>query len=120
MNTLEAVPLPDLEWTDEFAWTPVRQQQQITLTGALVVEEAAVQAGRPITLTGDWASRAVVKALYALATVAGATYTLTLGDEQYTVMFRRNDGALSAEPVTALVDPDDSDFYQLTLRLMSV
>jgi hypothetical protein len=39
----------DLLWTDEHAWTPAVAAVSYLLTGALLVESAARQAGRPIT-----------------------------------------------------------------------
>ena len=49
--TLGAITLPgDLEWIDEFSWSPVGQQVDVTLGGSLIVEESAQLAGRPITL----------------------------------------------------------------------
>lgn len=49
--TLGALVLPSgLVWSDEFAWTPVAQNIERTLTGALVIEEATKTAVRPITL----------------------------------------------------------------------
>ena len=51
--TLGAVTLPQgLVWSDEFDWTPLAQTTEYSLTGALIVEQAEKQAGRPITLVG--------------------------------------------------------------------
>lgn len=37
---------PDLHWRDEFSWTPVEQSTEYSLTGALIVQSGARQAGR--------------------------------------------------------------------------
>ncbi|WP_247709250.1 hypothetical protein [Ralstonia solanacearum] len=54
----------DLLWTDEHAWTPAVAAVSYLLTGAHLVESAARQKGRPITLVGAadmaWVSRASV------------------------------------------------------------
>ncbi|MGD7412717.1 hypothetical protein ACQCRK_26175, partial [Ralstonia pseudosolanacearum] len=61
----------DLLWTDEHAWTPAVAAVSYLLTGALLVESAARQKGRPITLVGAadmaWVTRATVNTLYAWA-----------------------------------------------------
>lgn len=126
MIALAGIALPDdIEWTDEFAFSPVTQIVTPTLTGALIVEEAARTAGRPITLVSNeaaWLTRAAVKALQAKADVAGETYTLAWSDGRtFDVMFRRANGQpLDAKPVLRVADLDDTDYYTVTLRLMEV
>lgn len=69
--TLGAMTLPaGLRWDDEYAsWSPVAQSTSYGLTGALLVQEAAKQAGRPLTLTGGrqycWIARADLDTLVA-------------------------------------------------------
>ncbi|WP_299197985.1 hypothetical protein [uncultured Amphritea sp.] len=121
MITLNAITLPDdLIWSDEFAWSAVRQSADVTLTGALIVEEAAQQAGRPITLVDGWATRATVELLYALVQQPGQVHSLLLQGTTYSVMFRQADGPLTANPVQPVTDPAPSDLYIITLRLMVV
>lgn len=120
MNQLNEITLPpDLLWTDEFSWQPVGQQVEYSLTGALGIEESAKQAGRPMTLTGA-AQRPIITALYALTTKAGTDLTLTFNDIDYSVRFRHTDTALEAEGFYPLADPDDTFYYNFTLRLMQV
>ena len=69
-----ALALPDdLLWSDEHAWTPAVASVSYLLTGALLVQSATRQAGRPITLTGAldmaWVTRAVITTLHAWAAV---------------------------------------------------
>lgn len=131
--TLDAVQLPpDLDWTDQFGTGSdlVGQAVAITITGALVVQVNAQQAGRRITLQGRAegssgfapVTLAQVKSLRVLAAVAGATYTLTFSDGRtYTVMFRRDDGAaVEATPLKIIDPPDDADLYYPTIRLLQV
>jgi hypothetical protein len=121
MMTLNLLQLPDdLFWHDEFSWSAVRQSSDLTLTGALIVEEAAQQAGRPITLIDGWASRAVVEQLYLLVQQPGQVHTLVMGGQTYTVMFRHSEGALTATPLLPVTDPAPTDPYLITLRLMVV
>ncbi|MDI3326780.1 hypothetical protein QKW35_20580 [Pontibacterium granulatum] len=124
MISLNTISLPDdLIWADEFGWTPVRQNQDVSLSGALIVEEAAQQKGRPITLTGNdevWATRATIEALYALAQQPATPMALTLHDRTFSVLFRHGEGALEAQPVVAHSNPDASTYYTLTLRLIEI
>ena len=60
-----ALPLPDdLLWSDEHAWSPAVTSVSYLLTGALLVQSATRQAGRPITLVGlvdmAWVTRVTV------------------------------------------------------------
>lgn len=122
---LATVTLPDLIWGDEFDWTPVEQSADYTLTGALIIETAVRQAGRPITLMGGeeygWTDRATVLALAALVAQPGLEMTLTLDDaREFQVVFRQDDKPMDAGPVLAVTDPEAGDYYTLTLRLMEI
>ena len=115
------VELPgDLEWTDEYQWSPIAGDAAYTLGGRLVVHESAILTGRPLTLSGDptWITRASVDALRALD-VAGATLTVTLADgRSYLCVWRRSDGApITAEPVQYSAPPALADWYRTTIRL---
>lgn len=130
--TLGAVQLPmDVEWTDEFGWLPTAQQVDVTIGGSLIVEESKQLAGRPITLRGVFdsspgyavATRAVIKALYALADdplVSPLLLTLEEG-QTFNVRFRHHDGlAVEASALKHIAPHDDADLYAFTLRLMEV
>ena len=135
--TLGVIVLPGgLAWSDELDWDPISQGVSYGLTGALIVEESAKQAGRPITLIGQsdggrhtaWITRTALLALKAALEVAGATFTLTLHDNRtFTVMARHGDnGAVEATPLPRTgaflpADPDGDDWYVLkAVRLMGV
>lgn len=117
--TLNSVQLPDdLVWRDEFDWAPVEQAVTPTLSGALLVEETARPAGRPITLMGV-APRALVLTLKALEAELAQTMTLTLLDGTPRRVFWRRPGVV-ASPLYEIADPDAAMPYGLTLNLTEV
>jgi hypothetical protein len=128
--TLGAVTLPpDIEWEDEGAWLPVSVVDTVTITGAIVRQGSAQQAGRPITLIarGDghvWLAYSLVETLRAMAASNVATpMTLTLIDgRSFSVLWRHKDTAVEYGPVEYLVSADADVMatrpYTLTLRLM--
>ena len=121
-----SVALPEqLEWTDEFGWQAVVQSTAYSLDGALVVETAAKQAGRPITLAGaedrGWLDRANVELLRAAAARPGLVMALALDDGRtFDVMFRHDEGAIDARLVVYLAPIEITDPYVVTVRLMEV
>lgn len=122
--TLDGITLPeDLQWIDEFDWSPVAQDREYTIGGALSVQEGTKLAGRAITLSGgDWAwvPRTTVNALHAIKT-AGREMSLTLGDgRQFTVMWDFASNPLKATPVIFQSPMEDADQYYLELRLFEV
>lgn len=129
MNTLTSsgvtLELPaDLDWPDEYSWQPVEQSADYSLTGALVVESASRQAGRPITLQGGddraWIGRALLDQLRAWAVIPGQPMTLALRGASYNVIFRHQDQGLEAEMIVSFSDPDAATWYRVTLRLMEI
>lgn len=121
-----SLSLPDdLLWTDEHAWSPAVSSVSYLITGALLIQSATRQSGRPITLVGPadmaWVTRAVVDALYDWASVPAQSFELTAADARvFTVVFRHQDTAIEAEPILGIPSRSPSDFYRLTLRLMEV
>ena len=135
--SLAGIELPyDIQWSDEHTAWKVGQIVRPTLTGALIIQESALQAGRPITLRGydDGGLRyvapitlATLDALRALEeTAGGASMTLILpaaGDttRSFTVRFRRTDGpAIAATPIKYQIPAESSDWFLATLRLLQV
>jgi len=123
--TLDAIVLPDdLDWQDEFDWAPVAQTITPTLTGAIIVEENGIPEGRKITLVSDggaWATRGLVRQLKEKEAVLNTPMTLTLNDGRaFTVIWRRDPVGVEAKQVMRIADPDDSDFYEITLRFTVV
>lgn len=121
----------DLQWIDEFSSgsDPVAHDVQVSITGALIVQAGAQQAGRYVTLQGRVDGNAAfavltrfqVLALRALAAVPGAVYELTLCDGRtMDVMFRRENPAIEAEPWRFMAPQEDGDFYLCTIKLIQV
>lgn len=133
---LAGIELPaDLQWTDEFTAWRVGQQARPSLTGALIVQESARQAGRPITLQTTRDGTAYVgpvnlPILSALQASESEPRTESLGlilpahnggERTFQVRWRRTDGpALEAEPIRFAVPAIDPDYFSITLRLMTV
>jgi hypothetical protein len=119
----------DLLWSDEHSWSPVVASVSYLLNGALLVQSALRQAGRPITLVGAvdmaWVTRAVVGQLHDWAGVPlsanAGRFRLTLADGRaLSVAFRHGETAIESEPVAGFPARMDSDFYRITVRLMQL
>ena len=125
-----ALLLPDdLLWSDEHAWTPAVATTSYLITGALLIQSATRQAGRPITLVGApdmaWVTRATVEQLrgWVAFPVSNTTgrFALTFVDgRSFTVAFRHTETAIEAEPVLGIPARADTDFYRLTLRFLEI
>lgn len=111
----------DLVWTDEFAWRPVAQQVDRSVTGALLIQTAALTAGRPITLASDatsgWLTRAQVDQMATWAAIVGRTLTLVLRGTTYSVAFS---AAFDATPVVQYSDVLSTDHYTAIVRFITV
>jgi hypothetical protein len=115
----------DLRWQDEMAWAPVEQSTERTITGALIVQAAVRTKGRPITLGADddasgWVDYADLLQLYAWASLPGQVLTLTHQGIARQVMWRHQDGAITATPVVPFADPMPGDSFRVRLALFEV
>lgn len=133
---LAGIELPaDLQWTDEFTGWRVGQTVKTSLTGARIVQESSLQAGRPITLQTQrdgsaWVGPVTLDVLRALQASEEQPRSSPLalilpahngGDRQFSVAWRRSDGAgIEADPIRFAVPALDGDYYSITLRLMTV
>ena len=123
---LGGVDLPDdMRWLDEFTFQPVAQSVTRTIAGNHVEFNQGLILGQPITLeateTEGWLTRAQVDAVQTLAATVGATYTLAIGAQTFTVAFRHNEGvAFEPSPLLPRIDPDVEDFFRAVLRLRTV
>lgn len=122
-----SITLPDaLSWADEYSWSPIEQTKSYTTTGALLIEEAVRQAGRPFTLEGTedrtWCTRALVEQLRAWAATPLIVLRLVLRGATYNVTFDHERGALLGLPVLFYADSaiDADDFYVPTVRLIGL
>ena len=101
----------DLQWTDEFNWSPVGQNTEFSLTGALLVQEGVKQKGREITLSGldnmAWITRETAAVLMSMRNTPGLIMTLQFLDyynvanvlHSFNVIFRQSEGALDLKPI---------------------
>lgn len=128
MHSLNGISIHSgCRWVDEFGWSPVISDQAYSITGALLIDSAERQAGRPITLQASddcgWLgmTRTVVQQLYALTETPGAQYTLQLADgRSFTVIFRPGEEPITARPLGDKPSPPDDWPYLLTLRLTEI
>ena len=115
-----------LHWTDEFDWHPVEQASSYSTTGALLIDVATRQAGRPITLQGTdtqaWMTRTTMLQLAAWAALPGAVLTLTVRGVARDVVFDHAQGGFTAEPILLLLDGevDATLLYRPTLKFLEV
>jgi hypothetical protein len=125
--TLDAIVLDaDLVWSDEFSWNPVDRSAEYSLTGALITQEQAKLAGRPITLEAKsesrgliWMPRTTIEALYAKSQILNITMVLTLSDARTFNVCFREDG-FEATPVYHVMPHVSGDPYYLVLKLQTV
>lgn len=124
--TLDTIALPDLIIEDEFASPPVAAVVEQSIINTPVVFEAERASGRPLTLVGGddwgWIGRSTLAAVYALASVPGATYPLIFEGTAYTVRFRNEEPpAISAAPVAPRPNAASTDYYRnVIIKLMEV
>lgn len=126
-NGAVVLDLPSsLSWSDELSWSAVEQTQTYTATGALLIEEATKQAGRPYTLEGSddraWCERGLVLALKSWADAPGAVLVLTIRGVARNVTFDHQRGALEGFPVFFYEDGSIAadDNYVPTIRLIGL
>jgi hypothetical protein len=127
-HTLNGIHIPaGCRWIDEFDWTPVESSVERSVSGALIIDQSARLAGRPITLQASdnagWygMTRAVVAQLYTLASQTGQTHALILADgRQFDVVFSPGEEAISAAPLADTETPSVDWPYIITLRLITV
>lgn len=114
----------DLLWEDEFAWSQIAQSAPVyMLSGAIDIQQGIKLAGRPITLTGDWAwiTRGELETLHGWSEVAELTMTLMHYDGRtFNVAWRLHETATNAAPVQYMTPESADDKYIVTLRLMTV
>lgn len=131
--TLDSVDLnadPDwggdqLEWTDEFDWTPIAQEQERSLTGALLIQQGSKLHGRPVTLKSNgaaWFPLSVVRSLEVLRDIPAKVMPLVLPDGRtFSVIFDHSQGApLKASPLWRQVNPGAEHLYEIELSLLTV
>ncbi|NCN41439.1 hypothetical protein GW916_09365 [bacterium] len=131
------IQLPkDLEWVDEFTWSPVRQTISETLTGALIVQESKLKKGKPITLQGKddmgWITRLTAETLMQMRDSIGLVMSIQYvhwngsiyGDilHDFDVMFRHYESpAIELESVLRFNGFEPEAWYKVRgLKFMEV
>lgn len=114
---------PGMIWADEFDWIAPLRAQEYSLTGALVVDVAVRQAGRPITLSGEadhgWIRRSALQSLYQLVNTTTGPLSLTLADGRaFPVHFAAGE-PITATPIARAELPPTNFPYYVTLRLVT-
>jgi len=104
-------------WPDEFDWSPITQTTEPTFTGGLVVEEFIQQAGRPITLQGNWLTRAQITTLKTLMETGGSV-SIDYRGNTITAYWRHSDKPLEAREIFDSANPDAAAQYDCTLRFI--
>lgn len=133
--SLQGVSLPsDLLWSDEFTAWKVGQAISTSLTGSRIVQESALQVGRPITLESqqdgrNWVAVVPLSTLRALQELESLPRSVPMtlivpahnsGSRSFSVLWRRSDGAaLEAKPIKFISPVSDADLFAITLRLMT-
>lgn len=123
MILLDALELPqELVWVDRYQYQAVAQSMQYTLGGNLVVRSATLNNGRPITLEAKedqgWLDKAQVDAVIALASVAGAVYSLDFHGELHSVIFANHEPpAVELRPLVDGFSP--SPYYYGFIKLVT-
>lgn len=126
---LDGITLPgDLVWEDEFQWSVIARPDspEFSLGGAVILEESAKLAGRPITLVAKdeflgsiWLSRTTILALQEKVNAPSTTMSLVMSDYQ-TFSVRFIGKGVTATPVYHIAPPIDQDRYYLTISLITV
>lgn len=117
--TLDEIQLPDdLDWVNEFNWTPVVRKQKYGVGGALFITDSIKQTGRPVHLQSEqdtcWVKRPLIQSLILLTREPGKIMTLTLSDNrEFQVMFDHASGAIEAERILKGSYFSDDDYYQI-------
>jgi hypothetical protein len=119
----------ELLWQDELDWVPAVNAATYTLTGALLIEAATKQAGRPITLVGPdsnmaWVSRSTIETLRSWGSIPDLVLTLVLeypdDSREFQVMFRHYDKGIEGKPVKGFPEHGPDDWFHVSIRLIEV
>lgn len=114
----------DMVWSDEYDWHPVVQSSEFTTTGALLIESAVKQAGRPISLSNTedqaWLTKTMCDQIKSWASLPGITLTLVYRGVTRTVVFDHEKTAFEAYPLVFYRLPLPDDHYIATMRFIEI
>lgn len=125
MITLDAITLPfDLVFTNEFAWSPITQSVNKSLSGALIVEEHKQLKGRRIILDGGtdggWIDRATLLLLKAKMDTVDLQMVLDVDGNSYNVIFDQSNNPIDARQIIECSDPTATSQYHIKLSFIEV
>ena len=116
------ITIPNAYWANEFEDEGVAQVQRRSVSGALLVFEQAQPAGRKMTITGAWVTRATLLAIQTKRLQVAQAHSLTLDDGRtFTVFFDRSQSSLDAQLIHGTpAAPELTDTYSITLKLQII
>ena len=119
---IDTIIVPDMPWINEYSYSSRVANTQYAGSGALLVEVAKKQAGRPIVLADDMLTRAVVNELVTHSEATPGSFNITLADARtFTVMWDYSAAPITATPLMDEVDPDNASLLMaVTLRFITV
>lgn len=113
----------DFERADPY-WTGFISTKAYSGSGALIVEQAQMQAGMPIVLdSGEhWVKKSILDALLAHAKLGKTSFNITLPDSSsHTVMWDYSDKPISAQPlVRETYQSSNSYLVNVQLKFLTV
>lgn len=112
-------------WEERHNSQGVIQSLENTISGGAVIFARAHIGVKNITLRSlddqGWITYDAMQALIILADAPGQAYTLIIGAEQFTVMFRHQDApALELAPIIPRGVPVAGDYFRGTIKLMAI
>ena len=120
MITLGSITLNQkMVWNDEFDNSSMEYLDAFTISGKMVRQQGLKTGGRPITLAGGVAQRALIVQLRVLQESAVFS-TLTLNDGRTFLTSFIDNSSIVATPVGGYHMPIDEDYYELELKLAEV
>lgn len=140
-NTIYETVLPkDLEWIDEFSWSPMYQEISNSITGSIFINEHKQLDGRFITLEGKddmgWILRPIADTLLNMRNEEGLIMKLQFVSAYYdeingwvfgstyidkSVMFRHNDTPIEFESVKRFDNFENDSWFKIrNIKLMEV
>lgn len=128
IKTAQTIQLEDgFFWSDE-NWSPIEQNTEYALNGALIVQVGQKKAGRPITLKPANNKKGWIRLreLNLLREWKDLTEQFTLQFEwphdqrQFNVIFNHQEGALESNPIKNMPAVSEDDFFNVTLRFLEL